>query len=386
MKNSRKLLILVLALIAALALPNTALAAGQADQMHDEFVFGNTYTLESGETLDGNLYIFGGAAAIESGATVTGNIILVGGTLTVNGQVDGDIQITGGYLHLDDSAVVKGDINSAGGYINQEEGAVVEGAITRQTAGVPWTFQNFGDWRYLPMYRFMPLVNLSTFDLVWDGFLYLFTVFVMGFLAIVVVMFWPQHTARVAHSIVSQPLITGGLGLLTFLIAPPVLLVLALTILLSPLALIGFVLLVALTLFGWVALGFEIGQRAAAIFKVEWHPAVSAGLGTFALTLLVGGIYVVFNHLCCCLGWITALMVSSLGLGAALLSRFGTMDYPGPAAIGPAPVRPRPSVSPIPPVATSLPEAESAGVEPADAETSDAASPDTSSADEAEVA
>ena len=51
------LVVLVLVVLAALALPGTVLAKGLHE---DKIVTGGLYTLASGETLDGSLVIFGG--------------------------------------------------------------------------------------------------------------------------------------------------------------------------------------------------------------------------------------------------------------------------------------------------------------------------------------
>ncbi len=354
MKATQKITLLIaLVLITALALPGTALAAGAADRPHDEFVFGNTYTLHSGDTLDGNLFVFGGIATLESGSTVTGSVMVMGGTLSISGKVDGDVQVMGGYIKLTSSAVVNGDVSSLGGYLDQDSGATILGTVSTEEQVGAWDFGDIRQWDTFPMRQFQTFPNLDAFGILWDGFFYILTVFVMAFLAMAIVMFWPQHTARVAHAIVAQPLMTGGLGLLTILVVPAVLILLTITIILSPVALVGFIVLVVLCVFGWIALGLEIGQRMAAMFKTEWHPAVAAGLGTFALTFLVGGVYTVFNQFCCCIGWIGLIVVGCLGLGSAMLTGFGTVDYPGPVKLTPVPVKPTPPASPIPQVAAA---------------------------------
>jgi len=94
MKILRKLAIFIILLpfVIALALPGTALASGSAAtsntsqnyrELHDQFVFGDTYTLHSGDTLVGDLFILGGTVTIEEDSRVEGNVILIGGSLSI---------------------------------------------------------------------------------------------------------------------------------------------------------------------------------------------------------------------------------------------------------------------------------------------------------------
>jgi hypothetical protein len=82
--------------------------------------------------------------------------------------------------------------------------------------------------------------------------------------------------------------------------------------------------LVAAWLLGWVALGYEVGSRIAEAVNMVWAPAISAGVGTFILIFVLGG----FSKLIPCIGWLPQTLVGLWGLGAVLLTRFGTQDYP----------------------------------------------------------
>ena len=68
----RKLVLASLVLILAFALPVSAFAGGLQE---GRVVFGGTYTLHDGETLDGDLAVLGGAAFLEQGSTVDGDVI-----------------------------------------------------------------------------------------------------------------------------------------------------------------------------------------------------------------------------------------------------------------------------------------------------------------------
>jgi hypothetical protein len=156
-------------------------------------------------------------------------------------------------------------------------------------------------------------------------------------LAMLVMMFFAPRAERVARAALSQPLMTGGLGLLTLVVVPLVLVVLAVTILLLPVSLVGALLLAVAWAFGMISLGLELGKRFAGIFHQDWHPALAAGLGTFLLMLTLDGTAAMIG----CVGWPLRLVVGALGLGAALLTGFGTSEYlPRPKAA--APIAPSP--------------------------------------------
>ena len=335
MKLASKLILLGV-LLAGLLWPQVALAQGPSG---DKYVFGGTYTLSSGQTLNGNLYVFGGIATIEDGATVDGNAMLMGGTLKLNGRVTGDVVATGGLVDLGNTAVVDGDVNTAAAHLNQALGAEIHGSINN-SAGGPFQFNFPGGG--------VPNIGVN-FNPLWDGLWFLFRSFLWAALAILVVLFLPRQTNQVAQAAVAQPLISGGLGLLTVVIVPLLLIVVAITIIGIPVSLLGLLALVIVWGFGIVALGTEVGKRMAEMFKQEWALAVKAGVGTFILVVVADGL----ARLIPCIGWTIPALLGIVGVGAVLLTRFGTQPYPPAALALPA----SGSWPPAPPVAPPAPTA-----------------------------
>jgi hypothetical protein len=354
MKATRLLFISVILFVLALALPGTALAAdGPANPLPaspwskvlpDEFVFGDNYTLENGDSLDGNLWVFGGNATLEEGSTVQGNVLVFGGNLVADGTIEGDISITGGSVMLGSTAVVQGDVNVTGGSLDRDSGARVDGSVQEDFRG-PFRFNVPRGVRIPWMNVPMPYVDLHY--PFWGVLEYFFRAFLVSAIAVLVAMFWPRQTAQTGQAILSQPLISGGMGLITVIVAPIVLVGLAITILLLPVSLLGFLLLGIMVVFGWIALGLEVGRRMAqSLFKTEWTLPVAAGLGTLVLTLIVDGIGQIW-----CVGWIFPALVGLVGLGGVLLTRFGTQPFTGGALSGVIPPVPPPaSPAPVMPV------------------------------------
>ena len=120
------------------------------------------------------------------------------------------------------------------------------------------------------------------------------------------------------------------MGLLTVVVAPIAIVLSIVTLILIPLAPIIVVALVVAGVFGWIAIGYEVGQRFTQAIHQNWHPAFSAGLGTFALTLVakvLTGIPVLN-----CVGWLVPFLLSMAALGAVLMTRFGTQAVSAPGA------------------------------------------------------
>jgi hypothetical protein len=301
----------LLTLLAVLLLPQTTLAQGP---IGDKFVMGGTFVLQDGEVLSGSLVVLGGSATLEEGSTVQGDVALAGGAVQVSGQVNGSIVVAGGLISLRETAVVQGDITVVGGNIDRDPGAQVNGSITD---GAVSPFELFSPGGVFPnvQLRFSPLLDVLWFFL---------RTFMWAALAVLVVLFLQTQTERAAKVAVSQPLIAGGLGLLTVVVIPLLALAVSLTIILIPVGLVAFLALVISWAFGVIVIGTEVGKRIADLLKQDWALAASAGIGTFVLTLVTNGL----GWLVPCVGWVAPALVGIVGLGAVLLTRFGTQDYP----------------------------------------------------------
>jgi cytoskeletal protein CcmA (bactofilin family) len=339
MKNLTRWVLLI-PLLAALALPTPALASGLFD---DRVVFGGNFTLESGETLDGDLVVFGGNATLEQDSRVTGEVVLMGGNLDADGTIEGSVVGLGGLISLGETAVVEGDVTVLGAQLDRADGARIEGTVISDFSS-PLSF-TFPQRAWIPHFDvgFSPVINFAWFGL---------KLLLWAALAVLVVLFLPQHTRRISQTAIKQPAISFGIGLLTI----PALLVLAvalaITILLIPVSLVVLVIGGLAWMYGLIALGLEVGNRLAQLFKQDWAPAVAAGVGTFTLILVVNGL----REMIPCGGLIFPALAGLVGLGAVLLTRFGSQDYP---AYGMVPMPPAPPAPPLPPSPPTPPQVES---------------------------
>jgi hypothetical protein len=154
----------------------------------------------------------------------------------------------------------------------------------------------------------------------------LVTIVVIAAIGGVVALIWPQATAQVGRTAFESPGASLGVGFLTVVAAITLIIALAITICLSPAAVLMALFLGAAGLFGWVAIGARVGERLLdALGAGEVAPLWVAGLGTLVITLITLGLT---TALCLApLGWLLTFVIGCFGLGAVVLTRFGTMAY-----------------------------------------------------------
>ncbi|MDP2776001.1 MAG: hypothetical protein Q8O48_00020 [Anaerolineales bacterium] len=339
MKTKTNLVRMIL-LLALLILPtNTVFAQGPGG---DVLLFGQNYTLESGDTLDGSLAVVGGNAKIEEGATVNGDIVLVGGNLTIDGDVngdvaliggnltisgsiDGDIVIVGGQALLTETAVINGDIATIGGSMDKHTGAKVSGSITNNAPpviNVP-DIPNLPNVPNIPNVPNTPDINVNVNPL-WNAAGKLGQAALVALIGMLLTLFLQPQMERAGDAMLRQPWMAGGLGLLAFIVLPVAIVIMTITLILIPIALIAALAIPLAWLFGMVALGQEVGERFTKAINQTWAPVLSTGFGTFLLMLVIG-----FLDMIPCVGWLPSFLVTLVALGGAGMTWFGTRSAPG---------------------------------------------------------
>ncbi len=317
--------LLALVLLAALAAP----AAAQEGEP-GKLVVGGVYTLSSGQQLRGDLGVVGGQATIEQGATVTGDVLVAGGTLRVAGRINGDIAVFGGSVTLERTAFVAGNLVTFGGSVQRSPGAVVSGEVREggslDLPGLPGAL-------FVPGVDRFNLTPETRFDRTpgqWLVFMLLralrtgILIVALAALALLVALLWPSGVQRLGQTARQQPVAVILVGLLSWVVGAGLLVLLVVTICLIPIALaLGLTLFVAMLL-SWVVAGWLVGRSLLAAFKARNATVVTeATVGTLVLVtvyFLVGIIP--------CTEFIFGVLIASLGMGAIVLTRFGTRPYP----------------------------------------------------------
>lgn len=310
---------LALLFIFTLGFATTVPALAASDQISTgRFCAGDNLTVASGEVVD-SLLALGCNVTIEQGATIQGDLVLFGGNASIAGTIGTNIASFGGNVALDSTAVVNGEITSVGGNVNRAAGAVVQGGVNSTGGNAP---------RIRPVQPVPPIPPAGPFSRTFDFGLGLIggviTALAFAALGALVVIFAPEPTRRVGNAVTAKPLNVAGVGCLTLFLLPILMLLLVITLIGIPVALvIGFIAFVA-WVFGWIALGYLTGEKILQAFKArDILPVVAVILGVVILTLISQIMW---------LGWIVSFVGGLLGIGAIVLTRFGTRPYP------PAPV------------------------------------------------
>ena len=330
-------IIRIILLLALLVLPTGAVFAQTPGG--DMVLFGQNYTVKSGETQQGSVGVFGGNVKVEEDAKVRGDMAVVGGNLTIDGDVDGDVAIIGGNMTitgtingnivviggqviLEETAVVDGDIASMGGNVDKQPGSKVTGDITNNappTIKVP-DAPNPPNVPDVPGVPNPPSVTVQT-NPFWGVASKVGWALFMGLIAMLLGLFLQPQLDRTANAITRQPIMAGSYGLLSF----AAILVMVLTIILIPVAALALLILPLAWMFGMIALGQEVGNRFTKAIDQTWAPVLTIGFGTFLLVLVSG-----LLQLVPCIGFLANLLLSFTAIGAAVVTIFGTRNMPGP--------------------------------------------------------
>jgi hypothetical protein len=243
--------------------------------------------------------------------------------------IEGDCVLFGGEVSIDNAAQIGGEVVT-----NPEGRWLPFGGLERLDPDFEFTVPELPDAPDVPGPPRVVYHHRTSFaERVGGAFL---TAIGVGVAALLVALLWPHHTERVRSTIVREPVASGLVGFATLLAAgliTPVLLVLSTILVLLCVGLLGFPLIaiawltiLAAGLFGWTAAGLVAGRWMANRLRLQGtSPAMEAGLGAFGVSLVLGIIGAVwFVGIA---AWLTWLAISSMALGAVILTRFGRRDY-----------------------------------------------------------
>lgn len=328
MKLKHKTLTFLL-LLALLFLPTGSVYAQGPGPGSGRVVFGSNITVTSDEPFVGDLVLFGGNVTVEADAHLDGDLVVIGGNIVSQGLLNGDVVVVGGQIKLEAAAVVSGDVVLVGGQIQRAEGARIEGELINNVAPqidipngkVPPVVPGVPDAPDVPSTPALPSVVNVDFNPFFEFGRVFASSLLMAFLAVLAVLFFQERLDKVSHAVVSQPLMVGGIGLLSVIVGAALFL-----------TVIPVVALVFAWLFGVVAMGKEVGERLARALRQNWEMVVSAGLGTFLLMFVVGSIQAVnnFSWVLGCFTWIIPAAVGLLAVGSVVVTRFGAQAVQGP--------------------------------------------------------
>ncbi len=343
MKIKKKLVTVALMIILTLAFASPVLAQGPDGA---KVIFGENFTLEEGKTLNDDLIVFGGNVTLKEGSEVGGDIVAFGGNITIDGAVKGDVGAIGGNVNVNETAEVNGDIGMLGGHANIAEGAVVKGDVEGVTElnyeydeSRPLNGDNdddddddddggFSHSGYNPSSDYDESFSINLFSIIGqvvsDIFWAIALIIVLALISWLVAAFMPEQMMTVRQALSEATPMSFGFGLLSSIVTIASILLICLLI-----PFLTFPLLGVAALFGWIVIGQIIGERlltssSRPIPNLAFSTIIGVSFLTFLTNLPVIG-------LIDCIGFIGAfvgLLVAITGVGAVLLTRFGTRPYP----------------------------------------------------------
>lgn len=326
-KNFSRPLVLALVVVLVLSFGAATPAFAQGNQIGiGPLCAGQNITLASGQSTQGML-AFGCDVEIQQGATVNGDIADFGSNFKIDGTVNGNIVTFGGNIALGSTAVVAGNISSMGGNITSQPGATVQGGVSNNSGALAPPIPPVAPPRPFTRPGFNPFEGM--FSLGFNILGGIVTAIAFAALGALVVIFAPNATRRVSNAVQAKPLNSAGVGCLTLILLPILCILLFITIIGIPVSFILGLLSAAAWVFGGIGIGLLAGEKILQAFKTrDVLPVLAVIIGIIVL-MLIGQVPII--------GWFVSLIVGLLGLGAVVLTRFGTRPYPMPTPLMLAP-------------------------------------------------
>ncbi|MGB9964437.1 bactofilin family protein [Halobacterium hubeiense] len=329
---------LVLALVAVLALSTFAGVAAADDRA------GGTVVVEEGETVtnglqatggtvvvrgtvEGDLDAFAGAVDVAESGTVTGDLSGAAGSIRVAGTVDGSVDVAAGSIDVTETGVVRGNLTGGAGSFTHAgtiNGSVRVGAgsvALASTASVGGDFVYDGEFtqaegatvggevRHDPDLGSM---QVSVLPEIASWLLTLYFLALTLFVGALLLVALPGVSATVADATANSPLRTLGAGFAALVGAPFALVLLSLTVVGIPVAVVG-AFLYALA----VALSYVWGAYAVGAWLLSQADREHRWLALLAGVLAVHAVgYVPF------LGALVEFAVLLFGLGGLTVAAY----------------------------------------------------------------
>ena len=256
-----------IAAIAALALTAVVAMAAPAVADVSSIYHGGTYF---------------GSVVVEQGQTVKGDLTVIAGDATVEGVVDGNVDVIGGNFYVRPGGMVTGQVNTVGGDV--------------ASAVVPWS---------APPERFAPVAD---YRILWR--------IASALVAVLFFLIFPLRTRIALDRLERHPGLCAAVGLLGWVAVLPVALLLLCTIVLIPFIGLEAVAIVAAVFLGKAALALLVGRRLCELIKPATTPAP-------LVALIAGLILITAAELVPIVGTLVTVFVFLIGMGAAILAFTG---------------------------------------------------------------
>lgn len=317
------------------AIGGSARAAGK---VQDAVVAVGGDAIAEGDVGDAVVAVGGNALAL---GKVRDAVVAVAGDAEARGEVGDSIVAVFGNVTVGSNSVVHGDAVSIGGTIKVEEGGEVKGQVTEVGMGqhpLLAPLKGLSDWVKHCVFKIRLLAPQAGWYWIIAG------LFLLCYLLITVA--FPRPVAACVNELTTRPATTFLLGLLTKLLVPLIVIVLAMTgigVVVVPF--VGAAVFIA-GMIGKAALFQYLGRALMRLFGVQLPNPVLAMLTGFAVITLLYMVPV--------LSILIYLLAGTWGMGAAVTASFGRARKETPAKPTSTPTMPAQPTTPSPAMSSNI--------------------------------
>ena len=276
-----------------------------ADSYQGRVILGGEHSLDEDSSVPGELVIFDGRVALSAGSRVEGALVVLGGEVMVDGLIEGDVTVIRGDVEFGPRGHIQGDLNAGGGHLEGWQQARIEGEVT-ETIGLE-----------LPVD--VLAVNQRPGDVARRRLLYSLVTALLLFIAS---HFMPRGSERIGAAVVGHPVVCGALGLLVFLVAPVLIVQMAFTVVLIPIAFVSLLVGVGVGVLGLSGMAHHLGDWLLASSRLFSSQQAALAAASGLLSVAIHSL----NYLPV-LGGLAAILLTAAAVGAVLLTRFGTRRF-----------------------------------------------------------
>ena len=264
---------------------------------------------------DKSIIKIGSDVVIEEGQKVR-HVITIGGQITVSGAVESHVVAVGGSVVLTKTAFVGGNVVTLGGVIVMARDSQVNGNLMEMNSS--------------NLYDTLTTALSSE----WEGWSWIFAVIslaiflVLMVVALLIVALLPKPVRVVADAIGENTFKVVLCGLLGLVLIAPLALLLTISVVGIALIPLEVIVVVCSILLGFIAVGQLIGRKVYQLLKRPNPGMIRETFWGLIILWLIGWLPYI--------GWMAKAVAIVIGLGAALVTRFGT--YQGGKSSPPPPV------------------------------------------------
>jgi len=267
---------------------------------------------------------FGDDVIIEAGEMVEGDVVAILGSIVIDGKVDGDVVSVGGGITVGSEGEIDGDAVSVGGQVTKEPGGIVRGETVSVGSGGGYP---------LGLHR-GPFFSGGIFSRGGRLFGFVMWTIFLVLLGLITVAIARRPVERVCELSRKEAFKMGLIGLLVQVLIMPAMALLFVTVIGIPVAIFVIPLLLALALLlGYVGVSLATGERIGNGHGRSPYGSMTIGLlilqGLVILGAIIGlpgGGLGLVGTIIKVIGCAVIYVAGTVGLGAVIMSRFGTKD------------------------------------------------------------